>query len=267
VRLVAHISDLHFGREDPRVVEGLRDDLLRHAPAVVVVSGDLTQRARRSEFAAARAFLDTLPFPRVVVPGNHDVPLYNVARRLARPLDRFREFLGDPEPVYADGEIAVVGINTARSLTWKSGRISRRQVDGIRRTLCPLSERVLKIAVTHHQFIPPPGRPATDLVGRAPRALEALETCGVDMLLAGHVHLGYTGDVRATHPSTRRSIVVVQAGTAVSRRSRGEANSYNLVAVERDRLAVAVRRWDGRGFAGAEAVTYVRRGDHWAAEP
>jgi 3',5'-cyclic AMP phosphodiesterase CpdA len=266
VKILAHISDLHFGREEPRVAEGLRTDLVEHGPAVVVVSGDLTQRARRSEFAAARAYLDALPFPRVVVPGNHDVPLYNVVNRFARPLDRYREHIGDPDSTYTDDEIAIVGINTARSFTVKNGRISRKQIAQLRQTLCPMAATVFKVAVTHHQFLGPPGRGADDLVGRAPLALEALGACGVDLLLAGHLHLGYTGHVRTAHPDTRRAILVVQAGTAISRRGRGEPNSYNLITVERDRLGVAVRHWDGRRFVEGEATQYARQGDEWHRE-
>ena len=264
MRTIAHISDLHFGREERRAVEGLLADLGDRAPSLVVVSGDLTQRARRREFAAARDFLGRLPFPKIVVPGNHDVPLYNVVNRFARPLQRYREYITDElSPTYIDEEIAVLGINTARSLTWKGGRISHRQIAEVRAKLCPVPPSALKIAVTHHQFIPPPGKSAGDLVGRAMLALEALEACGVDLLLAGHLHLGYTGDVRATHRTATRSMVVVQAGTAVSTRGRGEANSYNFLTIDRGHLTVAVRSWDGTRFSTTRTVHYAKSGNEW----
>jgi 3',5'-cyclic AMP phosphodiesterase CpdA len=263
MRTIAHISDLHFGREDARVGEALLEDLEALAPSLVAVSGDLTQRARTAEFLAARAFLDRLPAPWLVVPGNHDVPLYDVVRRFARPLHRYRAFITpDLSPVYRDGEIAVLGINTARSLTLKHGRISESQVTNLRRQFGPAGD-VFKVVVTHHQFIPPPGAKAGRIVGRAEFALEALEACGVDLLLAGHLHRGYTGDVRSHHPLVRRSIVVVQAGTAISLRGRGEPNSYNILTVDRERIEVVVRAWDSHRFTSSESYAYACRGGDW----
>jgi 3',5'-cyclic AMP phosphodiesterase CpdA len=261
MRTIAHISDLHFGREDARVAEALLEDLEERFPSLVTVSGDLTQRARIVEFQAARAFLDRLPAPSLVVPGNHDVPLYDVVRRFARPLHRYRAFITpDLSPVYRDDEITVLGINTARSLTFKDGRISEGQVAHLRRQLGP-PEGIFKVVVTHHQFIPPPG--GKKVVGRAGFALGALEACGVDLLLAGHLHRGYSGDVRSHHPLVRRSIVVVQAGTAISLRGRGEPNSYNFLTIDRDRIEVVVRAWDGHRFAPSESYAYACHGGEW----
>ena len=269
MRTIAHISDLHFGREDRRVAEALLEDLLSVAPTVVAVSGDLTQRARTREFLAAREFLDRLPSPLVVVPGNHDVPLYNVLRRFALPLERYRRHIThDLSPIYRDDELAVLGLNTARSLTFKDGRISLDQIGHVRKTLCALEPTVFKVVVTHHQFIPPPGSPGRhEIVGRARPALDALAECGVDLLLAGHLHMGYTGDVKAHHPSVARSIVVAQAGTAISTRGRGEPNSYNLIAVSDDAMEVRVRTFDAAsgagGFAESDAARYERRDGQW----
>src|SRR5437763_2204567 len=139
MRTIAHISDVHFATENPAVVEGLLSDLKTIGPHLVAVSGDLTQRALRSEFAAARAFLERIPFPHVIVPGNHDIPLYDVGRRFLRPLHRYRRFItADLSPSYHDDEIAAVGVNTARSATWKNGRISLAQISALRTLLCPL---------------------------------------------------------------------------------------------------------------------------------
>lgn len=264
MKTIAHISDLHFGRADARVVEGLLADLGANAPALVAVSGDLTQRARRREFAEAREFLDRLPAPALCVPGNHDVPLYDVMRRFASPFERYRRYIAtDLNPMYVDDEIAVMGINTARSLTFKGGRISFDQVADVRRRLCPVAADRFKIVVTHHQFLLPPGDTENVLVGRATHALRALESCGVELLLAGHLHLSYTGDVRTAHRVLHRSMVVVQAGTAVSTRGRGEANSYNLLEVDDGRLSVRVREWDGSAFAESRRDDFVKRGHEW----
>ncbi|HEX7558185.1 MAG TPA: metallophosphoesterase, partial [Usitatibacter sp.] len=122
MRTLVHISDLHFGRVDSALLVPLRERIEALAPHLVVVSGDLTQRATREQFREAKAFLDTLPQPQVVVPGNHDVPLYNVFQRVLSPLGKYLSIVtSDLEPSYIDDEIAVVGVNTARSLTWKRG--------------------------------------------------------------------------------------------------------------------------------------------------
>src|SRR6476660_1479279 len=112
MRVVVHVSDIHFGRVDPATIEPLANAIIRRSPHLLAVSGDLTQRARRREFAAARAFLDGLPFPRLVIPGNHDVPLHNIFTRFFTPLARYRDAITDDlSPVYRDDEIIVVGVN------------------------------------------------------------------------------------------------------------------------------------------------------------
>jgi 3',5'-cyclic AMP phosphodiesterase CpdA len=267
MKTIAHISDLHFGRADARVCEALLADLEALRPGLVAVSGDLTQRARRREFAEARAFLGRISSPVLVVPGNHDVPLYDVMRRFASPLARYRRYItNELNPLWIDDEMAVLGINTARSLTFSNGRISVEQVAHARRRLCAVPPDHFKAVVTHHGFLAAPGDPSGEFVGRAPQALRALEACGVELLLAGHAHVSWTGDVRSTHTAVRRAIVVVQAGTAMSTRTRDEANSFNVVTVGDGRLSVVVREWTGAAFVDARRTDLVRRGHEWLAD-
>ena len=156
MKTIAHVSDLHFGTVVPSIAEGLVADLQTLQPSLVVISGDLTQRARRGQFAEARAFLQRLPQPQLVVPGNHDIPFFDVTRRFLSPLTRYREFISEEvNPVHADDELFVVGLNTARSFTWQSGRISEEQVCLLKETLQRAGSRT-KVLVTHHPFIPPP---------------------------------------------------------------------------------------------------------------
>src|SRR5947209_3581481 len=128
MRKIVHLSDLHFGRIDERVVGPLAEVVRELRPSLVVVSGDLTQRARSSEFREARAFLDSLPRPQVVVPGNHDVPLWDVLARFSRPLEKFRRYISDDtEPLYEDEEMAVAGVNTPRACTRKCAGVNESQ--------------------------------------------------------------------------------------------------------------------------------------------
>lgn len=267
MRRIAHISDLHFGKEDPAVAEALLADLSARAPVLVAVSGDLTQRARAREFRAARAFLDRLPGVTLVVPGNHDVPLWDVVSRFARPLRNYRRHL-TPElaPFFHQEDLAVMGVNTARSWTFKNGRISWEQIEQIRARFAPLPERVFKVLVTHHPFVPSPGDPDPAVVGRGFHALQAAEAAGVDLLLAGHLHLGFSGDVRAHHLSIRRSMLVAQAGTATSLRTRDEPNTYNWIVFEPPHLTIEVRGWASGGFSTLALTRWVKRDTEWERE-
>jgi 3',5'-cyclic AMP phosphodiesterase CpdA len=194
MRTLVHLSDLHFGRTDPQIVEAVVAKVEALQPEILVVSGDFTQRARRSQFAAARAFLERLPGLKILVPGNHDVPLWNVQARFFSALTRYFEYI-TPElvPFHADEELAIIGINTARSLIWKGGRINEEQAATIRARLCGISEKVIKIVVTHHPFDLAPDYHGRELVGRARMAMKQLAQCGADVLLAGHLHEAYTG--------------------------------------------------------------------------
>ena len=266
MRCVAHISDLHFGTEDAALTEGLLRQLQEEEPSLVIVSGDLTQRARPEQFKAAAQFLDKIDIPKVIVPGNHDVPLYDVVRRFASPLRRFQKYIQrELNPYYEDKELSVLGLNTARSLTRKSGKISHDQIGWITETLRQVPSEKFKILVTHHPFIPPPGEPEAgiDLVGRAHEALVAIDSAGIDLLLAGHLHHGYSGDVRTYYPATRRSIIVVQAGTAISRRVRREPNAYNLLRLDRKNIHLEVRVWDDARFTKTSEYKYHLVKEEW----
>lgn len=209
------------------------------APDVVAVSGDLTQRARRTEFERARLFLDELPKPQIVVPGNHDVPLHNIYARFRGALDNYQRYISaDLEPFYADDEIAILGLNTARSLTIKGGRVNHRQIARVEETLGKMPETVIKILVTHHPFDLPQGYEGKHLVGHARNAMSRFTRCGIDVLLAGHFHLSFCGRTAERYTLGGYSAIFVQAGTACSDRGRGEPNSFNVIRTEPGRVSV-----------------------------
>jgi 3',5'-cyclic AMP phosphodiesterase CpdA len=249
IRTIAHISDLHFGRVDPAIAEALLRELHDAKPSVVVVSGDFTQRARSGQYRAAAAYLRRLPEPRIVVPGNHDIPLYDVVRRFLFPLTRYRRFISeDLQPLWRDQTLLVLGINTARSFTRTGGHITAGQLEQARQQLGKAGDGVFKVVVTHHPFIPAPNHEPKDIVEGAKAALEVFEASGVDLLLSGHLHLSYCGEICAAYPAVGRSMLAVQAGTATSTRRRGEPNGYNFITIRDRQVEIEARSWDGAAF-------------------
>lgn len=245
MRTIAHLSDLHFGRHDMEVVDGLGRLMELSRPDLIVISGDLTQRARTHEFGLAQEFIRKLPAPVLVVPGNHDVPLYDVSSRWLRPLVKFRRYIADDlQPSFVDDEIAVVGINTARSLTWKNGRINERQIGRCCERLAGARATAARIVVTHHPFDLPLAARSEAVVGRAAMAMSRLIDCGVDIVLSGHLHVRHTGSSATRYQASGRPILLVQAGTATSTRQRGELNSCNLVRIELANISVDWLVWN-----------------------
>jgi 3',5'-cyclic AMP phosphodiesterase CpdA len=233
-------------------VDPLRAAIVRLNPDLLAVSGDLTQRARRREFAAAKRFLESLPFTRLVVPGNHDVPLHNLFTRFFTPLARYRHAITtDLAPVYRDEEMIVVGVNTARSWTWGEGRINAAQVDEVVSQLSGVSRDLIRIIVTHHPFDLPEGVKEARLVGRAVMAMSKLSAAGADLFLAGHLHISHIGHTAERYQIAGHSALVVQAGT-VSTRSRGEQPSFNVLRIHRPNISVARLVWDNTGQAFTE---------------
>jgi 3',5'-cyclic AMP phosphodiesterase CpdA len=257
MKAIAHLSDLHFGTEDRTVLAALLGDLdgvTAEKPTLIAISGDLTQRARAKQFHAARHFLDSLLIPYIVVPGNHDVPLYDLFRRFLSPLDLYKQYITeDLSPVFMQDELAVMGITTAHGFTHKHGRVTHEMADRVCRTMSP-SAAPWKILVAHHPFVIPDGVHEPPVHG-ADFALQQFERCGVDVILGGHLHVSHASDV-AGFRSEDRKIICVAAGTAISTRLRGEPNSYNRLCIDGELLTVYHRTWNGERFVDGSSKTY-----------
>lgn len=255
--VVAHLSDLHFGRTDPEVVQALLEDLTQQRPDLVIISGDLTQRARTYQFAEARAFLDRLPAPALVVPGNHDLaPLYRPLNRLFRPRAKFERHLpGHADwPVWRDGQLVAVGLDSTRHLRWKSGKLRTGHLDQVDEAFADAPASACKLVFLHHP-------PATALSGHP---FEALADRGVDLVLTGHVHRAHL-ELIVGH--RHGSCVLVQASTACSTRLREDANGYGIIHVTMPEMAVEVRGWSGDRFHPVRQQRFHKLGSHWQVTP
>ena len=267
MKTIAHISDLHFGRHDETIAERLLADLSQVRPDLVVVTGDLTQRARHRQFAAARAFLEKLQRPVVVIPGNHDVPLYDVIQRFVGRLARYRRYIcAELQPFFADDEIAVLGLNTARSATFSNGRISYAQAAAAKSVFAEVPADRLRILAIHHPLAVPVSTGDLPPVGRATMARRAMIEAGVRLVLSGHYHQSFNGDLPDSDLIADGRILFVHAGTAISTRLRGEPNSYNLLQIEPAAVTCTVRTFSGKDFGGRKTTSYALLGDRWTQE-
>lgn len=240
--VLLHLSDSHFGTERPPVLAALRRLAEAIRPALVVLSGDLTQRARPGQFAAARAFVDSLPAPSLAIPGNHDIPLYALATRLRAPYARYSAAFGDDlEPAWSSPEWLVLGVNTTRWWRHKQGEVSPMQIERVAGQLRQATPGQLRVVVVHQPMavIEPVDR--RNLLRGHAQAADAWAAAGAQMVLGGHIHLPY---VRPLPRPDGNPLWVVQAGTAVSHRIRGGIpNSVNVLhRVAAD--ACAAERWD-----------------------
>ncbi|HEY0975022.1 MAG TPA: metallophosphoesterase [Solimonas sp.] len=249
--ILLHLSDPHFGTEQPSVVDALRRLAQREAPDVLILSGDITQRATAGQFDSARRFVERLGIERrLVLPGNHDIPLLDLWTRWRHPYARYRKAFGSElEPVLRTPSLLALGVNTTRAYRHKDGEVSAEQIERVAARLRKATTAQLRIVVTHQ---PAQVIRERDLHNRLHGHAEAIRTwtaAGADLILGGHIHLPYVAPLHERDATLSRRAWCVQAGTAVSSRIRLEApNSINLIrytAAPLDHAAhCAVERWD-----------------------
>lgn len=262
-----HLSDLHFGAHEDRLVAAVEERVHDEKPDLVVISGDFTQRARTEQFEQACAFLQRLRdagHEVLGVPGNHDIPLYDVLRRFLSPLTRYRKYIDDTLcPFHQLPTAAVLGINTARSATFKHGKINDEQVEFIRDTFSRVDATIPRILVTHHPiFALPTGDGVGEPIKNQQDVLEMMSEIGVDLLLAGHNHRASHQD-SADFVTKSTGALVIQAGTATSTRVRGEHQSFNRIVINGENVEVTLIGWDHTEFKDCDPARFTRLDGRW----
>jgi 3',5'-cyclic AMP phosphodiesterase CpdA len=247
--LLIQISDPHFGTEQPPVVEALVRFVRMQAPDLVVLSGDITQRARKRQFRAARAFVDRLGAPALLaIPGNHDIPLFDAASRLFKPYANFRRAFGhELEPVYESERLLAIALNTTRRYRHANGEVSKAQIERVAARLERASASQLRLVIVHQPVCVTRPEDEENLLRGHQRAVRRWAAAGADLIMGGHIHLPFVRALHERYDGLQRRAWVVQAGTAVSRRVRnGAANSVNLVRYggPGPERRCAVERWD-----------------------
>ncbi len=258
---VLHLSDVHFGAVDARRVEpllALANDL---RPDATVLSGDMTQRARPEQFAAARAFVDRLPGQVICVPGNHDMPLHNLWLRLIAPFARYRRAMGpELEPTLTLPGAVLQGVTTANPLVWKAGRLRRASADRLAATFAAAPRDAMRIAVLHHAPVPAADGTPADMA-RPAEVLAALARAGTDVVLSGHTHMPHAG-----FAETAAGILFLQVGTAISTRLKTDANDIALIEIGAASVTQhAFLARGNKGFVQAASARFLKGPQGWRA--
>ena len=262
IRLV-HLSDLHFGQNHPTLLQPLLDAVNGLAPDLVAVSGDLTERARTEQFRAAQRFLDQLAAPVIAVPGNHDVPLGNVAARAVSPWRRYRRFIA----MAAEGELRhpglhVVGVNTVDPWSWRRGRMPGRALRRVRAAFAA-GDPACRVVLCHHPLEHPPGSDRALMRG-ARQAVPSLSRAGADVVLSGHLHRW-----RAAPVAAFGDILLVHSGSGLAAPELDDPNGFNLIEIDTPDLTVT-RYVAGAGagaFTAADRVPFVKQAGQWMQGP
>ncbi len=242
--VLLQISDPHFGTEQLPVVEALASLSSQQHPDLVVLSGDITQRATQDQFRAARAFIDRLSVPFLAIPGNHDIPLFDLSARLLNPYSRFHRAFGDAlEPMHDAADLLVLCVNTTRWYRHVNGEVSRAQINRVAAALMQASATQLRVVVVHQPVAVIRAADVHDRLRGYAYAIQRWAEAGCDIVMGGHIHLPYV----AALTSLPRPLWAVQAGTSVSSRTReGIPNSVNIMRCGDDASAgsSAIEQWD-----------------------
>ena len=254
---IVHISDLHFGAVNPATLTPLRAAVNHIAPQVLVVSGDLTQRAKRNQFIEAAEYVRSLDCDNtVVVPGNHDIPLWNPWKRFVRPRKYFNKYIRSAfRSTYIDRDIAIAGIDTARSAAIENGRVSMPQLGRALDYFSTAPLSACRIIVAHHPFVVPESPTQSKRVGRADSALATFVDSHVDLLLTGHRHIPW---VR----SLGTDLLTIHAGTATSHRLRGHSNSFHEIVINGKKIVVRCYVWKPQ-----QANFVIAKETNWTLHP
>jgi 3',5'-cyclic AMP phosphodiesterase CpdA len=261
-----HLSDPHFGAADEAVAMAFLDHAAALEPELTVLSGDLTMRARRPELSAAKSFVDGLPQPRLVIPGNHDIPGFNhLIDRFFRPFRRYRETFGELlEPSLRAAGVEIVSLNSSRAIglhaDWSEGRLSRKQLELARRRFRDPSPG-LRVLVLHHPMLAPPDHRRA-VVKPLPALLRLLAEARVDLVLCGHFHQSCIATLGAD--DSWRTIIS-QAPTVCSTRLQGEPPGFHVIHREGGLLRVVLHRHDGRRFVESATFDFHRGPGGWSA--
>jgi 3',5'-cyclic AMP phosphodiesterase CpdA len=263
---ILQVSDIHFGSpHKPEVSDALLELIAGRAPDLVVIAGDLTQRAKPREFRQARRWADAMARPWLAVPGNHDVPMYRFWERLFVPFGAYRRhFDANLEPEFEDDELFVIGINSAFNWTIKDGSVSRRQLRRVEEVLANAPRGKVRVAVVHHELVPAPRFGSQKVLSNARPLVEILAAGGVELVLSGHLHQAYCALAESYYPGIGGPMLVAHSGTSSSSRGRGCERGRNTgywIEIAPETIRLTHLEWNaGRAEFESRALHEFPRG-------
>ena len=259
---IVHISDLHFGTEDSKIVNYFIDDMSDIKPNVVVVSGDLTQRAKTNEYIKAKDFLGRLEYQKVVIPGNHDIPLYQIWNRILNPFKKFDKYFDISDRYYSDNAIEIIGLNSVQNLRWKSGKLSLEQLESGVSEFKKSGKNTVRILVVHHNlFHISSKRDAVKLFKTKPIHRWLMQN-KIDLVLFGHDHKSMIQPILFDDDNIF-DFILVQAGTATSNRTRGYSNSFNIIEISDDKCEIKIKEYKHQKFGIISDRQFVKISAGW----
>ena len=254
---IIHISDPHYGTEEKAIADQLIKEINETEPDVVVVSGDLTQRATAHQFKKAKRLLDSINAPKVIIPGNHDIPLFNIFERFLDPYGNYRKYISKEQyPKFISDEIVIVGVNSCTPFRSQSGRIKDEDIEYLKNFFAEIDPHKMRGVIVHHNIFPFEGMKGNSALVNADSFLSAMIRCGIDLIFAGHLHRSLTHTYNQA--GVENNLVVLQAGTCISRRLRHEENTYLMITRENDRMQVEFHVYDGHIFEPRNHISYEK---------
>lgn len=255
---ILHASDLHFGKANPQMVESFYHEIERQNPDLVILSGDFTQVGSVSEFKQAAEFIARITAPVFTVPGNHDIPRFDLMQRFFDPMKNYRERIAPlQDTVHEDDASYIVGINTARPVlphwNWANGMVSQDQIQFVHSQFRYAPVEKARILVCHHPLLTLTGAPIDTIVWGSTDLLQVLEMNTVDVVLTGHIH-----HAAVLAHEDKKGPVMVGASSATSTRLRSQTNGYNLIRVEKDAIEIDLIHWSGSVHEVFESLTTPR---------
>lgn len=256
---IAQLSDIHFGDENLPAVEAATALLQADPPDLILITGDITRYAKVAELEAARDWLQRLPCPWLVTPGNHDAPYLAWHERIFTPFARYEKIIGPAwSQSHLDDRVVVAGVNTARGaqwrLNWSKGQISRDQVRQAVSLLDSAPADRLRLVALHHPLTEMIAGPMTAKVWGGVDAARAFSEARVDLVLSGHVHAPFA----LPYPFADERTYAVGCGT-LSVRERGVAASFNMIEADAEAIRVKALTWSGRDFEAYRTWSLDRR--------
>ena len=240
--LLFHLSDIHFGLEDNRALDWVKQEIAEKRPDAVAVTGDLTMRARHREFSAATHWINSLDVPVTLEIGNHDMPYFNLVERFVSPYARFRGVEDKLEREIDLPGLAIVPLKTAvraqPRLNWSKGWVTDTALEKCLSAIDGLAEGT-QVLVTVHHPLREVGTQGTALTKHGQKALEELSKRPVLAVLSGHVHDAFDIMEQTIHGAVR----MIGAGT-LSQRVRSTPPSFNEIVWDGSSLEVCVRNLD-----------------------